>query len=541
MSAIVFENVSKSFGRVSALEKLNLSVERGEIVGIIGPNGAGKSTSIRTILGLTDPDSGSVLINGVSPAGYSTQDRVSIGWVAQQSTSDPLLSGRESLTLMANLYGLPDVQAAVDAQLDRYDLRDSADRPVRTYSGGMLKKLEIAIGTIHNPEILILDEPTVSLDPTTRLELWGLIREMKAEGRTVVIATHYLEEAEQLCDRIAIVDQGAITAVGTIDELRKKYSSTSLHEIYALSTGSDIDPVTGTNTTASSAQPGRINSEQAKRRGETSPAEPSHQTIGESGAKSPGWIRANYSLTLRWFWRLRRDRYSLILALLQPVLWLVLFGQIWDGLVDRSWAAGGYLQFMAAGAVMMSVFNFALVVGLELLLDRERGTFDRIRVAPVATTSITTSRLIYTAFVSIVQTIAVIAVAGIVGVGFPSPFGSIPLLIGTATLLAIGVGAISAGLGLALNNHGKFYSITGLAALPAILLSTVFAPVDAMPEWLRVPASINPISFAVNAARELTASDAEAGTIVSAYAALLVFVVAMLGFSFWATKSRTSD
>lgn len=232
-NVIELDSTEKIFGEVKALDGLNITVLKGEILGILGPNGAGKTTAIRLILGLDVPTSGSVLVHGRNPRNFGAAEKMRIGWVAQQSTADPLLTGREYLSLMAQLYDVPDSRNAVNRALETFGLSNDADRVIRGYSGGMLKRLEIAVGTVHDPDILILDEPTAALDVTTRHQLWELVRGIKKSGRTVILTTHYLDEADFLCDRLVIIDHGTCVIEGTPDQLKKQFGSSVLSELSA--------------------------------------------------------------------------------------------------------------------------------------------------------------------------------------------------------------------------------------------------------------------------------------------------------------------
>lgn len=216
MTAIVeVRDLRKRFGDVEAVAGLDFTIRRGEIFGLLGPNGAGKSTTIRLLLGLLRPDAGSIRIAGRELREAPGAIRRLIGWVPQSSTLDPLLTGREQFRVLAALYEVPDAERRVEEALARFGLLEAADRLIRHYSGGMKKRLELAAGTLHDPEILLLDEPTAALDVETRHQIWALIRQVNARGTTVVLTTHYLDEADLLCDRVAIIDRGRLLALDT--------------------------------------------------------------------------------------------------------------------------------------------------------------------------------------------------------------------------------------------------------------------------------------------------------------------------------------
>jgi ABC-2 type transport system ATP-binding protein len=208
---------------VRALDGLSLSVERGTVFGLLGPNGAGKSTTVKILSTLARPDSGSAAIDGASVTASPRAVRQRIGLVSQKPGNDPMATGRENLTLAGRIQGLSAEQTRQRAGelLDRFGLADAADRLSKTYSGGMARKLDVALGLMHRPSVLFLDEPTTGLDPEARAEMWHEIEALaRDEQTTVLLTTHYLEEADRLADRLAIVDHGTVVVEGTPDALK---------------------------------------------------------------------------------------------------------------------------------------------------------------------------------------------------------------------------------------------------------------------------------------------------------------------------------
>ena len=208
---------------IRALDGLDISVPRGMIYGLLGPNGAGKSTTVKILTSLARPDSGEARVEGVDVLARPGQVRHMIGVVAQRSGADPTATGRENLILQGRLYGLrgPSVRARAEELLAHFGLTEAAGRLVRTYSGGMQRRLDVALGLIHRPAVLFLDEPTTGLDPESRAAMWQEIARLAGgEGMTVLLTTHYLEEADRLASRLAIVDRGRVVTTGTPDELK---------------------------------------------------------------------------------------------------------------------------------------------------------------------------------------------------------------------------------------------------------------------------------------------------------------------------------
>ncbi|MGI8665194.1 MAG: ATP-binding cassette domain-containing protein [Jatrophihabitans sp.] len=211
---------------VDAVRGIDLTVAQGEIFGFLGPNGAGKTTTLRMLSTLIVPDGGQATIAGADLLKSPEQVRRLIGYVAQGGGTNDEVTGREELILQARMYGFSkaEAQRRANLALASFELADYGDRQCMTYSGGQRRRVDIALGVIHSPKLLFLDEPTASLDPQSRARMWDEVRRLRSEGMTVFITTHYLEEADALCDRIAIIDNGEIVAGGTPDQLKHEIS-----------------------------------------------------------------------------------------------------------------------------------------------------------------------------------------------------------------------------------------------------------------------------------------------------------------------------
>jgi ABC-2 type transport system ATP-binding protein len=233
MYAVQADNLVKTYpGDVTALDGLSIVVKPGEVFGLLGPNGAGKSTTIKILTTLARPDSGTATVAGHDVLRHPVRVRRHIGVVAQRSGADPVATGRDNLVLQGRLYGLRGayLHRRVDELLDRFDLTAAAKRLVRTYSGGMQRRLDVALGLVHRPEVLFLDEPTTGLDPETRTAMWEEIVTLAADqSLAILLTTHYLDEADRLAHRLAIVDRGRIVATGTPDELKGELRGDAVH------------------------------------------------------------------------------------------------------------------------------------------------------------------------------------------------------------------------------------------------------------------------------------------------------------------------
>jgi len=224
MSIIRTENLSKSFGSIVAVDNLNLEISEGEVFGLLGPNGAGKTTTIHMLATLLNPSSGRAFVNGFDVVKQQGDVRRSIGIVFQEPSSDDILTGYENLKLHAMMYGVPkeSVEKRIFEALELVDLNDRRNHLVRTYSGGMRRRLELARGLIHRPKVLFLDEPTLGLDPQSREHIWSyIIKMVKDEGVTIILTTHYMEEADMLCNRVGIIDLGKIVVIDSPTNLKK--------------------------------------------------------------------------------------------------------------------------------------------------------------------------------------------------------------------------------------------------------------------------------------------------------------------------------
>ena len=237
MKAVTAENLVKTYdkGKVRALDNLSLDVEEGTVLGVLGPNGAGKTTTVRILATLLRPDSGAATVAGIDVIKHPDKVREVIGLSGQYAAVDEILTGYDNLVMFGKLYHLGNKNAVLRANelLERFSLTDAAKRPIKTYSGGMRRRLDLAASLIVRPKVLFLDEPTTGLDPRGRLDMWGVIRELVSDGTTLLLTTQYLEEADQLADEIAVIDTGKVIARGTSNELKRQIGGEHLEVVVA--------------------------------------------------------------------------------------------------------------------------------------------------------------------------------------------------------------------------------------------------------------------------------------------------------------------
>ncbi|MGO9206503.1 MAG: ATP-binding cassette domain-containing protein [Candidatus Limnocylindrales bacterium] len=246
MRAIIeTKELRREFGPVTAVDALSLAVMPGEVFGLLGPNGAGKTTTIKMLITLLPPTSGSATVAGHDVVHQQRLVRRSIGYVSQLLSSDGALSARENLDISGRLYHIPTPERSerMDTALAFMGLADVGDNLVRTYSGGMVRRLEIAQAMLHQPQVLFLDEPTVGLDPTARRAVWEHIRRLRdREGTTILLTTHYMDEAAELCERVGIMHLGKLVALGTPESLAAEIGpGATLDDVFTIYTGGDLD------------------------------------------------------------------------------------------------------------------------------------------------------------------------------------------------------------------------------------------------------------------------------------------------------------
>ncbi|MGO9178183.1 MAG: ATP-binding cassette domain-containing protein [Candidatus Limnocylindrales bacterium] len=246
MRAIIeTKELRREFGPVTAVDALSLAVMPGEVFGLLGPNGAGKTTTIKMLITLLPPTSGSATVAGHDVVHQQRLVRRSIGYVSQLLSSDGALSARENLDISGRLYHIPTPERSerMDTALAFMGLADVGDNLVRTYSGGMVRRLEIAQAMLHQPQVLFLDEPTVGLDPTARRAVWEHIRRLRdRDGTTILLTTHYMDEAAELCERVGIMHLGKLVALGTPESLAAEIGpGATLDDVFTIYTGGDLD------------------------------------------------------------------------------------------------------------------------------------------------------------------------------------------------------------------------------------------------------------------------------------------------------------
>jgi len=241
-SAITINNLTKRFGDITAVDNLSLEIGWGELFGILGPNGAGKSTAVNVLSTLLEPTDGSATVDGNDVVFDPESVREVIGVCPQKPAFYPHLTGEENITLMGEMYLVPKdvLRERVTTMVERIGMEDHIDRRAKEYSGGMIRRISMLMALINDPKIALLDEPTVAMDPESRRAVWDYIRELKEQGKAIILTTHYMEEAQELCDRVAILDEGKLIALGSPADLMEKHQAKNLEEVFLKLTGKKL-------------------------------------------------------------------------------------------------------------------------------------------------------------------------------------------------------------------------------------------------------------------------------------------------------------
>ena len=242
VTAVSIDGLTKEYGTLRAVDGLTLSIPSAEVFGLLGPNGSGKTTTINCLTGLLRPTKGTVRVLGIDAQSEGIEARKIMGVSPQETAVFPYLTGEENVTLFGELYSVPkkSLRARVDYVLEKVGLLDEAKHRVNKYSGGMKRRVSIAMALVTDPKVILLDEPTVGMDPQARRAVWDFIVELRDEGKTIMLTTHYMEEAEELCDEVGILDHGRLIELGSPDGLKTKYQARDMEEVFIRLTGRRI-------------------------------------------------------------------------------------------------------------------------------------------------------------------------------------------------------------------------------------------------------------------------------------------------------------
>ena len=552
MDIIEVKELTKRFDGLVAVDHASFTVEKGEIFGFLGPNGAGKSTTISMLATILTPSGGDATISGFSIRRQRDAVRHSIGMVFQDASLDNRLTAEENLRFHARLYGVPkdDYRRRMEEVLRLVDLWDRKRDIVETFSGGMKRRLEIARGLIHYPDVLFLDEPTIGLDPQTRALLWDYVLKLKHDrAMTIFMTTHYMDEAEY-CDRIGIIDHGKIVALDTPANLKKqlggdvvriesnqkdalkreleqKYGRLVRQEgnylQFEVADGATFLPrllqevqtkveavelrkptlddvflsLTGRNIRA--AEDRGQTTEDGKQRTK----DKAHKAKGSAVVRHPFsvlWPQAMTTIWQREITRYRRDRTRIVSTIVQPVMFLIVFGSGF-----RQTLASGlgmdFLAFMYPGTIAMTVMGVAFFSTVSTVWDREFGFLKEVLVAPIPRTAIALGKTTGAATIASVQALILLGLAPVIGVELHP--ARIPLLILYMLMLSLAVSGLGLLVASLMKTTESFGIVIQILIFPMFFLSGAFFPLTEVPKWMEVLSNLNPLTYGVDAFRQV--------------------------------------
>jgi daunorubicin resistance ABC transporter ATP-binding subunit/daunorubicin resistance ABC transporter membrane protein len=573
---IEVKDLTKRFDGLVAVDHVSFTLERGEIFGFLGPNGAGKSTTISMLATILTPSGGDATISGFSIRRQRDAVRHSIGMVFQDPSLDNRLTAEENLRFHARLYGVPkeDYRRRMEEVLRLVDLWDRKRDIVETFSGGMKRRLEIARGLIHYPDVLFLDEPTIGLDPQTRALLWDYVLKLKHDrAMTIFMTTHYMDEAEY-CDRIGIIDHGKIVALDTPanlkrqlggdivriessqkDALRKELEHKLGTPVRAEGNTLQFEVADGARFLPRLLQEVQTKVEAVELRKPTlddvflsltgrnirtseNPKSETRNSIQNRITKIPNSKRTYRTATRfrsfgLWVWslfrissfefrafaprlrrgavagqtlwqreitRYRRDRMRIVSTIVQPVMFLIVFGSGF-----RQTLASGlgidYLVFMYPGTVAMTVMGVAFFSTVSTVWDREFGFLKEVLVAPIPRTAIALGKTAGAATIASVQALILLALAPVIGVELHA--ARIPLLILYMLMLSLAVSGLGLLVASLMKTTESFGIVIQILIFPMFFLSGAFFPLTEVPKWMEVLSNLNPLTYGVDAFRQV--------------------------------------
>ena len=513
-AAIRVQGLEKSYKELRVLRGVDFEVARGSIFALLGSNGAGKTTIVNILSTLLKADAGMVTVDGFGVATQPADVRESISLTGQFAAVDEILTGRENLVLVARLRHLKGAGQIADDLLARFQLADAAQRRVATYSGGMRRRLDIAMSLIGNPPVIFLDEPTTGLDPESRLEVHNSVKQLAAQGTTVLLTTQYLDEAEQLADQIAILHQGRIIANGTLAELKQllppakvEYveKQPSLEEVFLAITGHDGN---GSNDSGAG----------------------NDATHDQGNTMTTHFFGDTTVLTGRSMRHITRSPDTIITTAIMPVALLLLFVYVFGGAIHTG--PGRYVTYLLPGILLITIAMGISYTAVRLFTDMQSGIFGRFQSMPIARSSALWSHVLTSLAANLISLVLVVLVA--VAMGFRTGAGAAAWLAVAGILvlftLALTWIAVIAGL------SAKTAEGAGAFAYPVIFLpfiSSAFVPTATMPGPVRAFADNQPVTSIVNTIRDLFAQQPVgtsiwtalawcAGTLIVAYALAMV-------------------
>jgi len=596
-TAVHIEGVTKRFGTTRALAGVNLEVAEGTVFGLLGPNGAGKTTLVRVLATLLAPDAGRAEVFGLDVVHQAPAVRELLGLTGQFAAVDEILTGRENLEMFGRLFDLSRGEARRRASelLDRFELADAADRPARTYSGGMRRRLDLASSLLTRPRILFLDEPTTGLDPRSRNEIWAIVRELISEGTTIMLTTQYLEEADELADRIVVIDHGRVIAQGTGNELKDRVGGQILEVELTSAASRDEARSVLAGVGCGDPEPGGRPDEltlPAPRDGleliEDAAAALRHAGIGvsdlglrrptlddvflqltgappsEDGAgpdatapppaatpatgrrrvlpqlhlPQPAALRSGLTdariVTGRNLRHFVRQPQLLIFSTIQPIMFVLLFAYVFGGAVEGSLPNGvDYIDFLLPGIFVQSVAFRATQTAVGLSEDLERGVIDRFRSMPMARSAVLIGRTTADLVRNVLIVLLMTAVGYIIGFRFQAGLLNAVACVAVVSAFGLALSWIFAFVALTVRGSEAAQSAGFVVIFPLVFASSVFVPVATMPEPLQAIAEVSPVTVTTDTARTYALEGGVPGSLPEAAAWIIGLLAIFVPLCVW--------
>ena len=500
---ISVSNLVKTFGDFTAVKDITFDVAQGEIFAFLGPNGAGKTTTIKMLTTLLRPTSGRIELDGLDPTVKQKLARQRFGIVFQDPSLDDEQTAYENMDLHGVLYHVPRKVRAerTEELLKLFELWERKDAYVKTFSGGMKRRLEIARGFLHTPKILFLDEPTLGLDPQSRNQLWTHVKRLnETEKTTVFLTTHYMDEADRVAHRIAIMDHGTIVAQGTSAELKEQTKTDSLEAAFLALTGSSLRDE-GANSSDRLAPGG------------ADVSTPLSQAIVRREIR----MGAIYILWLRELKRYVRSRVQIVVSLGQPCLYLLALGfGLGPGLpTGRPWQLSAV---HGAGVIGMTVLFSSVFSGIAMLWDRQFGFLKETLVAPVSRMQIMIGRTLGGATVAVIQGTLILVICLIAGFR-PHSWFAIPLAFLFVVMIAIVFAAWAPASARFIKDMQGFQLVMNFLVMPIFFLSGALFPLANLPLVMSIITKLDPLAYGVDGLR---------GALINTWHFSLMFDVTLL-------------
>ncbi len=594
MFAIEATGIQKSFGKKKVLDGLDLKIQKGNIHAVLGPNGSGKTTLIKILSTLLTADGGNIRVGNYDVSEHPEKVRECISLTGQNASVDEELTGYENLYLFARLLGYPASEARERANelLSAFDLKESGNKLVKSYSGGMRRRLDIAASIVKISDILFLDEPTTGLDPRSRNSLWSVIRSLARKGTTILLSTQYLEEAEQLADKITVIDEGRVISVGTSNELKASIGNNMLHvhlngverlhleqvlgSIESPHAQADHEskkisfPVSGQKqaiailgdlqknnieiTAFNLSRPdlnevflsltGKLKenkTDQEYHDDKEAEKESTNEFVSQILQHAKPYHRSGtLSNKLMFGWRnlikVKHIPEQFMDVLITPIMFTFMFTYIFGGALAGSTKA--YLQFFIPGILVQTLTFNAMYAGININNDVSKGIFDRFRSMPIWLPAPLSGIFIGDFFRHLISGILVLLFGFILGFRTPAGIPALAVSFIIMIFFAMSISWIFIIMGLTMRSASAVMSFGWLILMPLVFMSNIFAEPSSMPRWLQTFISYNPLAWQVDAVRGLLAGTSSGRDIGIALGASAVISLVLFPLTVWFYKKE---